>query len=455
MRIECTSSAEYVPSWDVWEVVREFAQNWRDACSHADKQGEVRYYPESERLRLWSPLPMERAAIITGYTTKKADALSVGEHGEGFSLACLVGVRCGLKITVSTRNERITPVIEDSVQFPGQRVLVFYVEPTEAPVEGTEVIIDGLDPEDFAIAKKRLRFFRPDDKEVTISLPVAEALTSPRERGNIYVGGIWVAKINSNRILLGYDFKPKVLKLDRDRRMVQTYDILYTISGNIIKIVDDLSKMRGMSRAAFALEVTSLDDSHDTIEAEAMASAARNNFTEEWDAFRAEVAAEWVARYGARAVPVTDSGNAAEYMGAVPIPTKPTCADLVEGALGGREKIKSKLLAAGSSPVPLDDLTESERRCLTKAIDDIQAIGEYLNLTNVTVMNFPDPNLKGLAHVFNGHISLARSALRSYGECVTTLAHEVAHIVTRQGDGTPKHTQYLERLLSKLLDLRS
>ena len=62
------------------------------------------------------------------------------------------------------------------------------------------------------------------------------ALLDPKYKGNIYVKGLYVC--NRDFLEYGYDLAPDLLKLDRDRSLVDSFDLQYALGKLIIESND-------------------------------------------------------------------------------------------------------------------------------------------------------------------------------------------------------------------------
>jgi hypothetical protein len=128
-------------------------------------------------------------------------------------------------------------------------------------------------------------------------------LMDPAFSGNIYVNGLFIA--NDSSIKYGYDMRPGILDIDRDRRIVRTYDLAWHTSYMWKKAYVDWKepeqeKYRDMLREMLnsnANDVTYITDR--TIPSENKALAI-------------DVARDFVRTYGPTALPVIDQSGAEE-----------------------------------------------------------------------------------------------------------------------------------------------
>jgi hypothetical protein len=106
---------------------------------------------------------------------------------------------------------------------------VQHLSPGPHPMAGFEVTLE-VEPEQWQTIQKNIR-------------PAGEyyntILEEPGEQGRIYVGGLYVSTIKEFRC--GYAFTPNKIKLDRDRGMVDGFDLAWETS--------NLWTARGSNRA--------------------------------------------------------------------------------------------------------------------------------------------------------------------------------------------------------------
>ncbi len=201
----------YVQDWGYWEAFRELIQNAMDAAEHPSEvtlrrsdQGTVRIANRTGQLPLRS--------LLLGCSTKRGDDSARGQFGEGYKLAMLALCRLGVRVTVENGSKTWTPRIEHCQEFGGP---VLKVEVTERPNahdgSGVSFVVEGVPEEVWSQVMGRIL---PDPETQRVL---------PDQAGNIYVGGLWVAKVEKFRH--GYNFTPSEVRLDRDRRMVSSHDL--------------------------------------------------------------------------------------------------------------------------------------------------------------------------------------------------------------------------------------
>ncbi len=220
MKFTLPISPEYVAHWGLWEAVREIYQNALDEAS-LDKECEakIEYLEYNEQLQIsTSKGNLKTDSLVLGKTSKKNDQTQRGKFGEGYKLALLVLARDPLHdVTVWTNNERWIIKIEEDELFKSD-VLNIYTDPYMSQ-EGVMFAINNVTPMEWLKIQENIR-------------PQTEwfdtVLDEEKERGRIYVGGLYVSTVK--RFVCGYAFKLGVIKLDRDRGMVEGFDLAWQTS---------------------------------------------------------------------------------------------------------------------------------------------------------------------------------------------------------------------------------
>lgn len=277
MKFTLPISPEYVAHWGLWEAVREIYQNALD-------QGEFdrEYYPVGQQLCISSSGRLTPETLVLGTSSKRADETKRGKFGEGYKLALLVLARLNYPTKIFTNNEIWTPALEHDPQF-NTTVLTVTTEPNGDP--GTEpdlsdrvwFVIENVTSEDYVSLCAKIR---PENSD--------QILDDPREAGRIYVGGLYVS--TATRFRHGYAFRPGQVKLDRDRGMIDGFDLAYATS----KLWTD----RGHSaRLSELLEAEAPDVEYVESHAQSRPDFANDHYN------------YYVSRHGYDAIPVSDQAE--------------------------------------------------------------------------------------------------------------------------------------------------
>lgn len=272
MKFTLPISPEYVAHWGLWEAVREIYQNALDESSDSNCKATINYSGGLLRIAT-SRGRLSPDTLVLGKTSKRTDDSKRGKFGEGYKLALLVLARLGHEVQILTGNELWYPKIEHNESFDSD-VLNIYIE-SSTECEGVEFVICGVQPEQWETIQKNIR---PSNEFYST------ILDDDTERGRIYVGGLYVS--TAKEFHCGYAFAVGKIKLDRDRGMVNGFDLAYETS--------NLWTSRGGSRASELLEAEAADVRYVESHATASAPLVTYHSTYFWD------------KHGASAIPVSN-----------------------------------------------------------------------------------------------------------------------------------------------------
>lgn len=234
-RYELPFSLSYVPDWTYIEAFRELFQNALDnEIMNPDNKMLFDFDNKDGILRVCNKTSsLELDSLLLGSTTKANNEDTIGIHGEGYKLAFLVLLRENKSITVYNYGKREiwTVKLVKSRRYNNQMVPVITVEKEafwkHIPDNDLTIEVGGITQEEYdCIVSKNLNLQK--DVERYESYGYGSILTSEKEQGNIYVKGLWVC--NTKEVKYGYDFEPKLISLDRDRKLVKTFDIVWNAS---------------------------------------------------------------------------------------------------------------------------------------------------------------------------------------------------------------------------------
>lgn len=200
-------SPNYVAHWGLWEAVREFIQNAYDQKARDPScVVDISTTDDGDMIIETSTGKLSKGSLLLG----ASEGATRGQFGEGYKLAMLVLCRLCKGVRILTDMERWTPAICRDEQFDAD-VLKVFVEPWMTEKDGVRVEISNVDWN--AVKDNFLPYDESDDR----------VLESSKEKGRIYVGGLYVATVKG--LAYGYALKPSTMKLDRDRSMIRDFDL--------------------------------------------------------------------------------------------------------------------------------------------------------------------------------------------------------------------------------------
>lgn len=242
-KYELTISTGYVPDWTYVEAVRELFQNAIDnERVNPDNKMSISHTGDVlEISNKTSKLTLD--SLLLGSSTKRDDDRTIGQHGEGYKIAFMVLLREGKNITVENygANELWTTKLVNSRRYNGAKVVQIEVDKNPFWKKNVNndlnIIVEGISEDEYDdIVKANL--FLQDDVDASEMTSNGQVLFGDDNVGRIFVKGLYVSTMNSMGLRYGYNFDTTGIKLDRDRKLVSSFDISYYAS----KIWAELAK---------------------------------------------------------------------------------------------------------------------------------------------------------------------------------------------------------------------
>lgn len=287
-KYELSISADYVPSWGVVEGVREFFQNAIDEETRdSSNKMMLAYDADREVLQIGNKhSELDIKSLLFGNTTKDKDAEMIGNHGEGYKIATVVLLRNNKKVTFYNycRREIWRPRLVKSKKYGGVLVPTFFVETSaiweKVPEHSLIIEIGGITSEEYDQIKRANLHLQEDYERVHTMY--GDILKDERFIGKVFVGGLYIC--NEPRLEIGIDFKPCYVRLERDRSMVNSFDVQWYAS-----------RMMEQAKDAELLKNSLCSYSGYYICHECVPMDLKN-----------EIAEDFINEYGAKAVPVSN-----------------------------------------------------------------------------------------------------------------------------------------------------
>lgn len=225
---ELSLSQNYVSNWDVYDAVREILQNAIDS----DKDGhEMKVeYDGASILRITNDgASLDATNLVLGGGDKTGNSKYIGGFSEGLKIALLVLLRNYCYVEICNDDLLWTPCFEQSEVFDCEVLKI--KESEQDATNKLEIIIYGIDSDLFD--KLSLKFLCiEDDYGDYIETGYGKILKDKKYKGQMFVGGLYIQKDDSFEF--GYDFNPEVVRLDRDRKAVNYYELLDLTSKSMI-----------------------------------------------------------------------------------------------------------------------------------------------------------------------------------------------------------------------------
>lgn len=219
-----TIDKNYCEDWGIKEALREAIQNALDTHTDVDIQQSGNMYYICDKGE-----GMELRDFIMGITKKRGDETVIGQFGEGISIACLVFARLGRQVSIYSKGKRYFFAIEKDEMWQEELLTIYIEDWTNEP--GTKVQIE-CSAKDMEEAKSLFLAFQPVPPKTQATIGYTDILDSP---GNVFVNGLWVAKISS---VYGYNFRHHKSLVNRDRNAINQSAINTAVSEVMGEIVD-------------------------------------------------------------------------------------------------------------------------------------------------------------------------------------------------------------------------
>lgn len=243
-KYELSISADYVPTWGVVEAIRELFQNALDEETK-DASNKMFFERNNDVLLIGNiNSTLDIRSLLIGETTKH-DGKYIGQHGEGYKIAMMVLLRTGHNITFYnlTKNEIWTTKLVKSRKYGGALVPTVFVEKASIWKHDLKrklvIEVTNVTDEEYDLIKESNLCIKglPEHKDTKYG----KVLTDPEYKGRIYVSGLYVC--TNKQVHYGYDFVPNIIKLDRDRHLVDTFNLCWNAS-KLLVATDDVKFIR-------------------------------------------------------------------------------------------------------------------------------------------------------------------------------------------------------------------
>ena len=236
---ELTLTENYVSDWDFYDAIRELIQNGTDqeildTSNHFD----MIYDPGEKVLQFINATSkLQINTLLLGRSSKTNNSDTVGQFGEGYKIAALVLNRIGKTFTIynNNKNEVWKSKFVNSKKWL-EKILQFTVIKNETDNKGLVIEIGNVTYWEYeGISDIWLQRYEEKNDVEKIPTMYGEILLNDELSGRIFVNGL---SVNSkNEMHYGYNFKPKYIKLERDRRTCDDWEMGYVTTRMICEAV--------------------------------------------------------------------------------------------------------------------------------------------------------------------------------------------------------------------------
>lgn len=224
---DLTLTENYVSDWGFYDAIRELIQNGTDQeiIDNNNRFG-LFYDPSKENLYLVNESSkLKINTLLLGRSSKSKNEDTVGQFGEGYKIAALVLNRLGKTFMIfnNNKNEIWTSKFVNSKKWL-EKILQFTVIKNETDNTGLVIKIGNVTDREYnGIADIWLRMYEDLYNVEKINTMYGEILLNEELSGKVFVNGLAVNV--SNEMSYGYNFKPKYIKLERDRKTCNSWEM--------------------------------------------------------------------------------------------------------------------------------------------------------------------------------------------------------------------------------------
>lgn len=410
-KIPLSIKTTYLPSWGVYEGVRELIQNARDAEVEHSAAMTVEYVGGVLRIENEGTV-LPHQALLLGHTSKEGRSDTIGKFGEGLKLGVLALVRAGHSVKIRSGAEVWVPSITYSEVFQAE-VLTFDINGGRQDKNRVRIEVNGISPSMWLGMKGNFLFLEKK-KDTRISTPSGTLLLGEEYKGKVFVKGIFVQSLAD--LEYGYDLQSA--DLDRDRKMVESWDLQY--------------RTRQVLTAALGLN-SDLFAQFDTILQNSSSKETQNLDTHNVHSVPDEavdyVHKNFVDAHGEDAIPVTTSEDSRdiEQLGARGVFVTRQHGAVLQRKMGALATIKDRLKKEVLAEHPWDSLSVEEQHNLSDAVSLLDPVCG-LTLAKVHVVDFRSEGMLGQRNLLSdGEISLSRKVLGDPDRTLQVLIRESAY----------------------------
>jgi hypothetical protein len=418
--------------WDWRDGLREVVQNYLDGHDHGYTGSLAFRVIDGREYACFTNQGyiLPKSAWLIGKSDKGAG--DRGRHGDGLPTGTMVLVREGVPVFFLNGSEKWSPAIEASEQFDGEEVLTITTRSGSARQSDFTVCV-GITKETWESVRNRyLAFSDVDQTKILSGGFKGNLIDDPKFKGQIFVKGIWAC--DKPEFEYGLDLHD--MKLDRDRRVLDTWDVQYAVA-------QILSQLASQNEAV-------LDQVFEHLVAETGDVEHLHHHDGE---IRNGIAARFAVRFGEKAVAVENASEATkvEHYGLKGVVVPAALRKILCHAKGSVTEIVAKAMESLGAYVQDSELDPADLKAWTMARNLLILAGITVDAEKVRLFDFGKvPSApRGTYNPVTGEIRINPTILKDGPRALVTLAHVIAH--ESGSDGTLDHRAREERILADVI----
>ena len=224
-------SADYeIERWDVWHMIREFVSNALDAVGNDSQR--INISSEAGFIHIadqGSGYPIVYAKRI-GASSKREDAASIGQFGEGTKMAMLTALRKRLAIRLASRDWLVIPKLMNAEE--DLQVLAYDIYKTDNSMIGSMVSIEEADCTKQVIESLSSLFLQFNEAALLSGQP-DNGILPKSEGARLYNKGVYIKDVDAL-----FSYALSIEKLNRDRDSIDEQQLSKAVA-DIWSRVDD------------------------------------------------------------------------------------------------------------------------------------------------------------------------------------------------------------------------
>lgn len=227
MCYELSLTENYVSDWTFNDAIRELIQNGTDQeILYSENEFSMEYDRYEKIMRLKnSKSKLKINTLLLGSSTKSRNEDTVGQFGEGYKIAALVLNRLGKTFTIynNEKKEVWESRFKNSEKWK-EKILSFYISHRETEETGLCIEVGNVSLDEYrGLSDVWIKFDEDDYMGMNMVVTsYGDILTDEYYSGKVYVNGLYI-HCNAD-LKYGYDFKPKYMKLERDRKACDSFN---------------------------------------------------------------------------------------------------------------------------------------------------------------------------------------------------------------------------------------